>query len=776
MQKEESIDLIALFHNFYRYKWGILIILISILTGTFFYVKQIVPIYSSDILVNIESNEMSSMKSLFPKSNIINVNLEGQLDYDITILKSRHIISKVLNKIDLSKRFFIETAWRDRELYQEEIPFRVKFNNIKSEYSSFKFILEEFDQNTFTFKLKNQKDSSKIKYKYGQTIKTNMYTLEIYKQDLKKTLVGKKYKIQIENNKNILISDILNHLSIEKKVNRLLKISYEDRIPLRAKAIISQLLLSYSSYNLNTRQLKDVSNIAFLDKSILELEHTLKKIGDKLRVYKSKHNELLFLGSEDKIFSNIIDKNRNIANLSLKLDALKITKKRIEEGIYSSSLLENSNLQTEDMNQLIQKLRERKSINMLLIDDLTYRDILTQLRTSKMKLQELSLEYTTEYPEVQKVQTDIDTLQWELENYINNHFTGYAKEVSKVKWEINKTVDALIDSTQKAYFSMQDSLEKDKSIIHRLPKSTIKLKELKRAFELNENNYKILLQKKSESLISKGSIISNIQIIDNASKPIHPIRPKKAFLYLSGLILGLLLSIIYTSIRMYRDKNIYSKNDISLPNYLLIYDKKRKKEDSIWKLIAQLEQLSPSSKSKTVLISANTYSENKILITKELSLALENISKKVLIIDFDIYYPKFTKSLNKNLPIGLSTLLTSKHSLSELKIEDYISYINSDYKNIDILSSGPTLPKATSLLFNSKIEPLLQTLSKKYDYILIDAPPIGKFPVTAILLKHIDIFLVIAKIKKTDKRFFEKLNEIDKKNIEKIIFLMDKYN
>jgi Mrp family chromosome partitioning ATPase len=147
---------------------------------------------------------------------------------------------------------------------------------------------------------------------------------------------------------------------------------------------------------------------------------------------------------------------------------------------------------------------------------------------------------------------------------------------------------------------------------------------------------------------------------------------------------------------------------------------------------------------------------------------LVNISKKVLIIDFDIYHPNLSNSLNKNLSTGLTTLLTSKHSLDEIKIEHYINY---NYKNIDILSSGPTIPNGSALLFNPKIKPFLELLSKRYDYILIDAPPIGKYPVTTTLLKYVDIFLVVAKIKKTDKIFFEKLNQMDNKDLEKVLFL-----
>jgi len=783
MQKKESVNLITLFHNFYRYKWSILLIITSILIATFFYTKQTTPIYSSSILINIKSDKDSGIKSLFPNGNIININMEEKLNYNITILKSRLIISKVLNKIDLSKRFFIKGEWRDRELYKKEIPFLLEFDNKKSDNNnSVQFSIEELDRETFSFRLKGQNDNNKTEYyyKYGQDIKNNKFGLRIYKKDKKSSLKDKKYTIKIENNEDSLISNILSNLSVEKKVGRLLNISYEDTVPLRAKDIVTQLVSSYEEYNLHAIQLKDVSNISFLDKSIVELEHKLKEIGDKIRVYRLNHTELLSLNLEDKIFSNTIEKNEKIVILSLKLNALRVTKARLKDGIYSSTLLENSNLQIKDIGQLIVKLRDKeshlallvkqkKNMNILLINASSFGNIFAQLKKAKKELRVLTNEYTNEYPKVKQIQIDIKALESELSSYIDDTINLYSSDIKRVKKEINKTIQSLINSTKKEYSELEKSLKKDKMTINKLPKSTMKLKELQREFEINENNYKKLLQTRSESLISKELTISNIQIVDKARESTNPIKPKKSFLYIAGFILGLLIAIIYTSLRIYRNRSIYSKNDISLPDYSLIYNKKRKINENLWTLVSFLEKSITSQESKIIFITSGDYNENKSLTTKELSLVLRDISKRVLIIDFDVYNPKIIE----NSAVGLSTLLTSKHSLEEIYVEDYIKYTNKEYEGIDILPSGPILPNGVSLLFNSKIRIFLEYLSTRYDYILMDVPPLGKYPETAILLKYIDTLLVVAKIEKTDKRFFEKLNRIniDMGDIEKVIFL-----
>ena len=787
MKQEENINLIAIFHNFYRYKWSVLSILFLTLVATFFYIKQLIPIYSSHVLIGIGSSKTSNI-NLFP-NNYIHTDMDKEsllANHEMKILSSRKIISKTLEKIDLSKQFFIQGKWKDKELYKDKIPFRLTFKNRNLKRSSFNFLLEELDDKNFTIIIENlnsQQEEKLYNCKYNQLIETKNYTLKIHKKDSLSSLIGIKYKIKVHTNINSLISHVSDNLSINQEVDSLLRISYEDTIPQRANDILTQLVLSYEDYDLTVRQMKDIKNISFLNKRIIEVENTLKEIGNRLKKYKLKHTELLILGSEDKVFSNNIERNHQIDLLSFKLNALKTTKERIEKGIYSISLLENSNLKTTDINQLIERLREKNeyltllhqqknNLDTLLVGGLAYTHLLKKFKNAKKELRELSLEYTDQHPEVQKTRTDIDIFQTELEHYLQKNINKSNTEIINLKQEIYKTIKILINSINQEYDSIKKSLQQDAIKIQKLPSSTMRLEELKRTFKINEKNYEKLLQKRSESLISKESTISNIQIIDNATIPVYPIKPKKNFLYLSGFILGIILAILYTSIKIHKNRNIYSPYDISLNNYALIYEEKEL-EKSFWTLITLLEKLIPFKKSKVILISANDYGENKSLTTQDLALRLSKISKKVLIIDFDVYHPNLTKGLNRNTSIGLSTLLTSKHSLEEIDLSIYINPINHSekYKNIDILPSGPTIPNGSALLFNSKVSALIEQLSQQYDYLLIDAPPLGKYPEINILLNYVNVFLVIVKMGKTDKLFFKKLNDGKEQDIEKIIFL-----
>jgi len=786
MKQEEHINIIAIFNNLYRYKWAILAILTFTLIATYFYIKQITPIYSSHMLIEIGSSKASNIDLFQNNYDKKEENTESLVKNEIKIINSYPIISKTLKKVDLSKQFFIIGKWKSIELYKNNIPFKVTFKSKNSDIDSFVFLIKELDNKNYTLILKNkneQEEDKNYKFKYNQLIETENYKLKVEKKRLNNSIVGVQYKIKINNNKDSLISHISNNLSITQEVGKILRISYEDTIPQRAKDIVQEIFLSYKEYDLTTRRMKDIKNIKFLNKRIVTIENTLKKIGNKLKKYKSKHNELLILGSEDKIFISNMEKNNQINLLSNKLNALKITKERIKKGIYSISLLENSNLQVTEINKLIRKVKEknrylnliyqqRKNLDTLIIDDLAYNNIFKKYTKNREELYELRLTYTDRHPEVQHKIDTLNLLQEKLENYLTDIINKSNIEILDLKDSIYKTIDILIESIQKEYNSIENSIQKDNKKIKKLPNSTMKLNKLKRTFEINEKIYEKLLQKRNESLISKESTISNIQVIDNPTVSSSPIKPKKNFIYFSSLILGLVISMLYSSIRTYRNSTIHSKHDIPLNNYILIYDKKDI-EKSFWKLITYLEKKIPLNKSKVMLISANDYGENKSIVVQNVSLKLAKISRKTIIIDFDVYYPNLTNSFNIKSSMGLSTFLTSKHPIEEIDIDNYIKPINvsEEYKNIDILPSGPVLPNGSSLLFNSKVPYLIEKLSKQYDYILIDTPPIGKYPEVNILLSYINVLLVVAKIDKTDKSLFEKLNDNEEEDIKKIIFL-----
>jgi uncharacterized protein involved in exopolysaccharide biosynthesis/Mrp family chromosome partitioning ATPase len=773
MQGENSIDIISIIRKFYRYRYGVVIILILVLLSTHFYIKRVNPIYLSSILIDVGDSERSDIKSLFPNSNVVNIDRESQLEYDTTILKSRHVINEVLNKIDFSKRFFVDEGWRYHEFYKKEIPFKIEFKNINPTHTSYQFILEPIDSDSFAFNLEGEEREI---YRYGEEIKRALFNIKVDKKEsIKPDRI--KYLVKIETNRAILTSYILGNLSIKTEANRLLKISYEDSIPKRTEDIITQLVDSYQEYRLNSGQRKDREQIAILDRKIGLMENKLKKIGEKLKKYKSKNSELLALGLEESIFSDITDKDHQLATISLQLESIKATENLIKRDKYSILLLENSDIKTGDIEQLIKKLRRKReklillkrqqsNIYTIIVDNPSYIKMLNRLKKLKHELITLEVEFTRKHPKHQKVQRDIETLEIELERYIEKNIRSYTVDIKNIKQQIKRYLKLLEKNLKIKSKSLKQSLDKKRETINSLPNLTMKLEKLKRDFNTNENSYKILLQKRVETSISTN-YISNIQIVDSATTPISPIKPKKSFIYLSGLILGIILSVIYTSFRVRVDDKVYMENDINRDTFHIISSMEQKIDNAFWMLVAYLEKSNISKKeSIIVFITSDSYQEDRTLLLRKLSSNLKSISKRVLIIDFDIYNPQLKKEFNIDSELGLSNILTTRQQISAINIDECIYNL---HVNIDILPSGPIVNHSSKLLFNSKIEDLLDSLSKNYDYILINSAPMGKYPITDILLQYVDTLLIVIKLKKSSIKLCEKLTACN--HIEKIAFV-----
>jgi len=779
---QNNVDMVSMIKKFYRYKLGVLVIVISMIIGASIYIKMVVPIYLSSILIDVGENESLDVKSLFPHTKMLNIDMENKLEYDASILKSQHVMNEVLKKIDFSKRFFIQGGWygSDSELYGNEIPFKVKFRHLSSKHHSCTLVVEPLDSVSFKLYLKDSQEKSITKrYRYGERITYLFYTLSISKNEYLEPKKGKKYLVEIEMNREILMSRILNNLSIEKEANRLLKLHYKDSIPERGKKFLTQLVFHYQNYILNSNQRKDDAYGKILDKKILFMDQELRTIGKKIRTYKSEHKELLVLGLEGAVFSDIIDKDRNSADLLLQLKALDATREAILKGRYSLLILENNGVITDDIKQLIKKLREKKeqlqllkeqqnSMRISIIKERTYVKTLNELQRLERELTLLSMKYTERHPTYKKVEEDIKSLRISLNRYVKENIKNYEAEVFKIEKEINKALHTLSENLNLQFSSIEKSLESKRETIQKLPKSAMALEKLKREFKTKENSYKILLKKRVEISVTTNSI-SNIQIVDNASSTLSPIKPQKSFIYLSSLIIGFFLSLIYISFSIRKDRNIYSESDVESKGYQLIsYRGKTDIDESFWRLLSFIDKRVQLHEKETftILFTSSSYSEPKSLVIKKLSLFLNNISKKVLIIDFDIYNPEMDKLFNGNSKIGLSNLLTSQHDLADLNLDQCIYRREA---NIDVLPFGAMIEESLKLLFSDKIATLLDICSKEYDLILIDAPPMGTYPVTDTLIQYVDLLLIVAEVNSTDRGILESLQG---KAVEKLVFLL----
>ncbi|MBR4212210.1 MAG: CpsD/CapB family tyrosine-protein kinase [Oscillibacter sp.] len=121
---------------------------------------------------------------------------------------------------------------------------------------------------------------------------------------------------------------------------------------------------------------------------------------------------------------------------------------------------------------------------------------------------------------------------------------------------------------------------------------------------------------------------------------------------------------------------------------------------------------------KTIVISSASPHEGKSTTAANIALAFAQISERVLLIDADMRKPVMHRTFVVDNSTGLSTLIIAM-STAEDSIRRHVM------GNLDLLPSGPIPPNPSELLASSQFADVLDALSQRYDYIIIDTPPMN---------------------------------------------------
>ncbi|HOL08771.1 MAG TPA: CpsD/CapB family tyrosine-protein kinase [Bacillota bacterium] len=128
--------------------------------------------------------------------------------------------------------------------------------------------------------------------------------------------------------------------------------------------------------------------------------------------------------------------------------------------------------------------------------------------------------------------------------------------------------------------------------------------------------------------------------------------------------------------------------------------------------------------------------EGKSTVAANTGIIFANAGKKVLIIDCDLRKPvqhQIFQKINRGLTDYLS---------GDCEIYSLIQHTTN--RNVDLLTSGPIPPNPAELLGTTKIQQLFGELRKKYDYLIIDVPPVIPVTDACVLASKVDgVVLVI---------------------------------
>lgn len=146
---------------------------------------------------------------------------------------------------------------------------------------------------------------------------------------------------------------------------------------------------------------------------------------------------------------------------------------------------------------------------------------------------------------------------------------------------------------------------------------------------------------------------------------------------------------------------------------------------------------------KVLLVTSTEAGEGKSTISSNLALSLSQDNKKVIIIDGDLRKPSVHKQFGISGSVGLTELLIGEKSINDIKhkVNPYL----------DAVTSGHIPPNPAELLASEEMEKLIEKLREEYDYVIIDANPIGLVADAQILSSKVDGVILVARYEKTKK-------------------------
>lgn len=150
--------------------------------------------------------------------------------------------------------------------------------------------------------------------------------------------------------------------------------------------------------------------------------------------------------------------------------------------------------------------------------------------------------------------------------------------------------------------------------------------------------------------------------------------------------------------------------------------------------------------------------EGKSFVAANLALSLALTGKRVALIDLDLNNPSLHHKFDIPQRLGISDFLQAKARAREIVMQSDKS------PNLFILLTGQLPESPSELLLNGKLEELLAELEERFDYLILDVPPLGPVSDANIIAPSCDATLIVVRHGFTPRAILARIDENIKLN------------
>jgi succinoglycan biosynthesis transport protein ExoP len=512
--------------------------------------------------------------------------------------------------------------------------------------------------------------------------------------------------------KTAMIANFKSGISVEMvKDTRILAVNYESGNPELAANVVNHLINNYIESSIQERY-------DFTRRASGIMEQQLQDL--KLKVEKSQRDLIDY--ERQNLIVNVGDKGT-------------VNDQRLEQLNKDYAVAESDRVQKESVYQLAKDNEGQVGI---IMQDTVLQHLEDRLADLRAAYADALGQYGPNFPKVTRLRDQLTQMQSLIAD-------AHKKAIEKVH---NDYLAAL--SREKL---LGNALAKEKAEVGVLSQRMVDYNILRREFDTNQVLYQNLLQKLRDATLSATLQAPNVHVIDEATPPLHPIRPNRRRNIAVGLLIGLILGITLGFVQESLDSSVRTTEEaerlINAPALGVIpseSDGHRRELRPAGRPLSTVVQngvgmtvlkrpssvLAESFRSlrtsvllstaprppQCLLVTSAQVGEGKTSITTNLALSFAQRGGAILIIDADLRRPCIAKTMGLPNEKGLSSFLTGAHSLDEVLIQ------YPPAPNLWVLPAGPRPPDPAELLSSHLMEATLKDLLKRFTHIVIDSPPL----------------------------------------------------
>lgn len=532
-----------------------------------------------------------------------------------------------------------------------------------------------------------------------------------------------------------------------------LRVSYKSRNPKEAAAVVNQIMVSYIENDILISRAEATSAREFIAKQLPKTELSVREAEVALRRFQEKNNVVALSEQASSAVTGIgnIDGQITTAQAQLEQANTRASELRDKVGLSSQEAMTASALsQSLGVQGILQELQQLDR----------------ELASQRSRFQE-------QHPTIVSLEARKATLTALLQQQIKQ-VTGGQTQIPNGLLQIGEQKQILIKDTIQAEAEHRSlakglaSLYNSRSIyeqrINIIPQLKQNQRELERRVEAAQSTYETLLKKLQELQVAENKNTANARIIEKAVVSKKPISDKKIVILALGLLFGACLATTTVLVLEMRDRSLKTLKEVRevfkypLLGIIPFFGKKVRRHQDTESLTpeipvrdaphsltsemfrmtqANLKFLSSDKPLKTIAIASSVPKEGKSTVSANLAAAMAQLGRRVLLIDADMRLPSQHHIWGLTNATGLSEVLVGQAEVATA-VKEVID-------NLSVLTAGVMPPNPLALLDSKRMASLIEDFSHKYDFVIIDAPPLTLAADALTLSQMTDGILLIAR-------------------------------